>query len=296
MTEVSNVRAFFERDVSIENLYIPTVFAKGPWDPTTLHGRVISGLIAHEAESVIMSGNEADTVDFQVARVTVDLFRVARMKPLRTKFEIIRSGRRIKVIDVSVLIDETNGTVTEIARGTVVFLKKTSEPKGVVWSPPDWDLIPPDDDLHIQESQSSGKYSPVWETIYVGDHSKLIPIKDRLVNENEAIIGQRRVWIRETHDFVFKEEASPIVRLAQVADYANPLANWSTEGLQYINADISLYVHRVPVGKWIGAEASYHGSQNGISVGSISLYDKLGKIGTSTVTGLSQMRTVPESK
>ncbi len=85
------------------------------------------------------------------------------------------------------------------------------------------------------------------------------------------------------------EPTSQLVRVAQVADVANPFANSGTDGLNFINADVSLYLQRIPVGSWIGVESSYHGADDGISVGTIDLYDKLGKIGTSTVCGLAQV-------
>ena len=37
-------------------------------------------------------------------------------------------------------------------------------------------------------------------------------------------------------------------------------------------------------------ETFYHGASDGVSVGTIALYDKLGRIGTSTVCGLAQMK------
>ena len=76
-----------------------------------------------------------------------------------------------------------------------------------------------------------------------------------------------------------------------MADVANPFANSGTNGLNYINADISLYLQRNPVGSWIGTEAFYHDAYDGVSVGTIALYDKLGRIGTSTVCGLGQVRS-----
>ena len=43
---------FFEKDRDDHAIYHPTSSARGPWDPDSLHGRVISGLIAYESESV----------------------------------------------------------------------------------------------------------------------------------------------------------------------------------------------------------------------------------------------------
>ena len=39
------------------------------------------------------------------------------------------------------------------------------------------------------------------------------------------------------------------------ADFTNPLANSGDQGLEFVNADYTLYLHRLPVGEWIGASA-----------------------------------------
>ena len=72
--------AFFNVDETRKNIYHPTPFARGPWDPKTLHGRVLSGLVAFEVEENCLSENESGV--FQASRITVDLFRPPPMSPL----------------------------------------------------------------------------------------------------------------------------------------------------------------------------------------------------------------------
>ena len=40
---------FFTKD-RVHDAFIPTPFANGPWDPNSLHGRVIIDLLAFEIE------------------------------------------------------------------------------------------------------------------------------------------------------------------------------------------------------------------------------------------------------
>ena len=129
---------FFEKDPSDKAIYHPTVSARGPWDPNSLHGRVISGLIAYEVETNYCDASELE--NFQVTRITVDLFRPPPMSPLFAGGEVIRSGRRIKVIDVHISTDFPGRGITEIARGRVVMLRRSENPPGAIWSPPPWDL------------------------------------------------------------------------------------------------------------------------------------------------------------
>ena len=40
-------QAFFAKR---ENTFIPNPVSNGPWDPNSMHGRVVIGLLAHEIE------------------------------------------------------------------------------------------------------------------------------------------------------------------------------------------------------------------------------------------------------
>ena len=286
MNESVAQQAFFERDPSKSNLYHPTVHARGPWDPSTLHGRVISGLLAYEAETNHNTPQEIE--DFQVSRVTVDMFRVPPMAPLMLGGEVVRTGRRIKVIDVHVTTEYPERGRIEIARATVVMLRKTQNPKGTLWTPPKWDINAPDENLPMPSEIDGRKptkgHKPIWQTLEVTPGSPHQPIQ----SGTGGTIGRRRAWIREIHELIAGEITSPIVRVAQVADVANPFANSGTHGLVYINADVSLYLHRNPEGNWIGTENSYHDADNGTAVGTVTLYDKMGNIGSATVCGLAQ--------
>lgn len=277
---------FFEKDSSNKSTYHPTVSARGPWDPNSLHGRVISGLIAYEVETNYSDASELK--NFQVTRLTVDLFRPPPMSPLFTVGEVIRSGRRIKVIDVRISTDFHDRGITEIARGRVVMLRRSENPPGSIWSPPPWNLKPPNEDHPPlnDTSSDSGSNLPMWQTVEAGQNSGG---QYSSSVDNQELPVRKLAWIRETHSFISGERTSPLVCVAQVADVANPFANSGTKGLNYINADVSLYLQRNPVGSWIGTEAFYHDAYDGVAVGTIALYDRQGRIGTSTVCGLAQV-------
>src|SRR5262245_580348 len=50
--------------------FIPNPVCNGPWDPSSMHGRVVIGLLAHAIEE----RHGAD--EFVPARLTVDMFRL----------------------------------------------------------------------------------------------------------------------------------------------------------------------------------------------------------------------------
>ncbi|HEX6029975.1 MAG TPA: acyl-CoA thioesterase domain-containing protein, partial [Tepidiformaceae bacterium] len=84
---------FFEHEGG--NRYRPNDVCRGPWDPNSLHGRVVAGLLAHAIEE------EWGDPQFLPARLTVDLYRMPPFAPVEVATEIERDGNRIRVVDAT---------------------------------------------------------------------------------------------------------------------------------------------------------------------------------------------------
>src|SRR6185295_20280035 len=109
--------AFFTRD---GESYIPGPACRGPWNPNSLHGRVIAGLIGFELER--LHGGDG----WMPARLTVDMYRLPDFSPSTATTRVIRSGKRIKVVDCELV----SGGVS-IARGTCQFRVRAENAPGV---------------------------------------------------------------------------------------------------------------------------------------------------------------------
>ena len=183
-----------------------------------------------------------------------------------------RDGRRIRVVDA-----EAFAAGVSVGRASGVLLRRTEPPPGEVWGPPDWDFASPED-LPVLPSRRDGgeEPRPMWETRTDGP----------IVGGG----GRKRLWIREVRPLIGDEPLTPVQRAALAADLTNPLANSGSEGLGYINADITLYLHRLPRAEWIGFEVLAHHADAGIAVGECALYDEAGAIGRSVVAALAQPR------
>lgn len=250
--------------------YIIHPVSRGPWDEKSLHARVAAGLFGHEAE--VSYGGDG----FHCARLTIDLYRLPTLEPCEITHRVIRDGNRIRVAEM----EYTSGGVS-YARASVVLLKRTDNTEGTVWSPPDWDVKKPED---VPPAAMSGNQSwePMWDM-------------RALTSREPGTALQGQVWMREVRPLVEGVDLTPFVRAASAADWTNPGANWGSKGLEFINADITMYLHRYPVGEWIGFETSSHHSAEGIAVGQCTMYDELGAIGSSTVCALAQRRRVQEA-
>ena len=252
--------AFFQADG--EGRYQPNDVSRGPWDTNSLHGRVAAGLMAHEIEA------KHGAPDFQPARLTVDLYRMPPFAPVEVTTQLERDGNRIRVVD-SVF---TSGG-TAIARASCVMLRRAANPEGEVWSPAGWQAPHPDS---LEAPPWAGTREPMWDT--------------RAITGGFGRVGPKRAWLRENRALAPDVEMSPFVRAAFAADFTNPFANSGSAGLEFVNADITLYLHRLPRGEWLGFDVIEHRASDGVALGECALYDLDGPIGRSLVCGVANRR------
>jgi hypothetical protein len=99
----------------------------------------------------------------------------------------------------------------------------------------------------------------------------------------------------EVRDIVEGVPLTPFARVAVAADFASPFANAGDKGLGFINSDVTVYLHRLPVTQWVGFEVVNHGATDGVAIGECRLHDERGPIGTASVTALAQRRMSPVS-
>jgi hypothetical protein len=234
-----------------------------------LHGRLLSGLAARAVEQ------EAHDPALRLARLTVDMFRSPPMEPFTCTTAVLRDGRRVRVLDVSIA-----SAGFEVARARALLVRTGDDVVSDAWRPPAWDAPDPDELDRWQSEVEPGAADDLgWDI--------------RLVNDGGFWAAERkRVWTRDRSQLVAGEELSPSVRAALAADLPNPLANAGSEGLSYINPDLTLFLARPPVSPWIGLEVSNHVAAGGVAVGECVLYDVDGPIGSSTVCGVTNPATL----
>ena len=250
--------------------YLPQACARGPWDPKSLHGRVIVGLLSHALEQAY-GGSE-----FVPARLTVDMYRLPRIDPIEVKTHLLREGGRIRVAEAEFI-----SAGVSMARASCQFLRVTEAPAGTVWGPPNWEAPSPDE--IDPPALPDNPIARVWA---------MRPII--------GAFGQpatvRRTWVKDLRDVVQGFPITPFERAAVASDFASPLAHSGSEGLGYINSDVTLYLHRAPVGEWIGFEKGDHQSARGVAVGECRLYDVKGPIGLVACAALSQRQALAGPK
>ena len=102
------------------------------------------------------------------------------------------------------------------------------------------------------------------------------------------------LWIRNPTEILPGEPLSPLARAVATADALSPLANFAPpfadESIGFINADISLYLHREPLDEWLCVVATSRQGGKGYAVSDGALYDRRGPLGRIALASLAQQQ------
>ena len=256
--------SFFTRDPDA-GTYLPTDVARSLWSGGQLHGVAVSGLLAQSLEAAVA---ELGRQDVRPARYTVDLFRPAAMQPCVTRTEVVRESRRLCLVDAVV---EQGGV--PVARASALFLKATEPAPGEVWEPEGSPGLPPE---HL--APETGRPRPPLFA------SEGIGWSDSFADHQNA--DRKTAW-QTGLPVVAGEPLTGFVAAASIADAGSMVTNWGTRGIEHINTDITLTLARQPVGVEIGLSALDRVSSDGIAVGTVTVFDRSGRLGTGVVTSLA---------
>jgi len=258
---------YFARD---ESRFVPTQMARGGWGPS-LSGHVVGGLLGWAVERAV------DDLQLQPARLTVDLPRPTALEPLEVQTRVHHDRKRLRLVE-AVLTQRGS----PVARGSALFLRRGPQPDGRVWSPPV--QMPP---LPLDQD---GARSTVFMRTYGWGTEVQNPDPDW-----PHASGQKYTWLHETRPLVDGEPLSAFTRAAMAGDITASLANWGTNGLQFINADYTVTLSRLPEGPHIGLASLTHSSHDGVASGSAVLVDHQGPIGSAVSVAIAHSGFRPPS-
>ncbi|RAV08213.1 thioesterase family protein [Mycolicibacterium sp. GF69] len=261
--------AFFTPD---GDAFVPGPLARGPWGQT-ISGNYVGGLLGHVLE------RDAAAPELQPARLTVDLFRPAALAPVRAETAVVRQGRRLKLVDAVM----TQGD-TVVARATALFLRRGAQPDDDIWtSPVTMPPLPP-----TPEPIPSQLSTLVWT---YGKADRVPGPGEGLSNWEHS--GPKHIWVRDFRQLVAGAELTPFTRAAMAGDMVSSLTHFGPTGLQWINADYTLTLARLPKGPYIGLTALSHYSDAGVATGTATVVDEYGPIGSGVANALSNPGFAP---
>lgn len=253
-----SARALFTRQGDI---YCPLPFSASPWHPDILHGGACSGLLTWLLEQNAPAGK-------QLCRVGIDLLRPVPRLPLEARTRIVRDGGRLSIREVELWHD---GKLCTRAAGTFVAPTTISLPD---YTPDQQRMLPVPEfvktaDLDAFLDQKDVKIPPGLHSVL-----RIKPITPMLEQ------GSGRWWMNLPIPLVEGEELTPLAHVGVLADYCNGVGQLNLGGgVGMINADVSLQLHRIPEGEWIGLDGIVRAQPNGIGTTQCRLFDVRGEIG-----------------
>lgn len=249
---------YFSRD---ESRFVPNEIARGGWGPS-LSGHVVGGLLGWALERTI------DDPQLLPARLTVDLPAPAALEPIKLSTTMHHDRRRLRLVEA--VLSQRGAP---IARGSALFLRRGPQPVGDVWSPAvPMPPLPVDDG--VQPSLFMRTYG--WGTELQNPDPEWADTH-----------GPKYTWLHETRALIDGEPLTAFTRAAMAADITASLANWGTNGLQFINTDYTLTLSRLPQGPHIGLASLTHYSHDGVATGSAVLVDRDGPIGSAVSVAIA---------
>lgn len=251
---------YFSRD---ESHYVPTEIARGGWGPS-ISGHVVGGLLGWAVERAV------DDPQLQPARLTVDLPRPTALEPIEVRTRVQHDRRRLRLVE-AVLIQRG----APVARGSALFLRRGPQPDGRVWSQPV--QMPP---LPIEQDGTQ-------PSLFIRTYGWGAGIQNP-DPEWAHTSGPKYTWLHETRPLIDDEPLTAFTRAAMAGDITASIANWGTHALQFINADYTLTLSRLPEGPHIGLASLTHYSNDGVATGSAVLVDHKGPVGSAMSVSIAQ--------
>ncbi|MBV9367739.1 MAG: thioesterase family protein [Solirubrobacterales bacterium] len=240
--------------------FVATDFGRGPWDPRALHGGAPAALLVRAFER--LPGPEG----LGLARVTYEFLRPVPVGPLEVRADVVRPGRRVQLLEGSVLAD---GVEVVRARGLRV---QTADAGGAGGAGGE-EAQPPPGPEHGQPAKIRVPHRPM----FAFDAIEIVFVAGQWGG------GPSTAWFRLRSPIVAGETPSALQRLAAAGDFGNGIsATLSWYEYLYINPDLTLYVEREPVGEWICLESRTRISPGGIGLAESVLYDTRGRVGHAT--------------
>ena len=270
--------ALFEPDGTF---FVPTPLTRGPWTPLAQHGGPPAGLAAHLIES--FEGGES----MFVARVTVELLRPVPLTPLSAQVRLSRPGKKVQLVEVSLWTNGQPGDATaiEAVRATGLRVRR-GELGGVD------ELSAPNSLVDERDRVILGPEAGVVPTFgFPGNGFHRDAVDLRFVNGDMVVPGPGTMWARLRQPVVAGVQPTGVVRSVALADFGNAVSSVvNAETTSYINADLTVNLHREPVGDWICLDGVTRLSSLGVGQAMCTLHDQGGPVGRSAASLLIERR------
>lgn len=240
-----------------EGRFLATEATRGPWDPGSQHAGPPAALLGRAVEE-----RPGARADMRIARITYEILRPVPIGELEVTTSVLRSGRGTEVVEAA--LAPAGGAPVMLARA--LRIRVAAEPVPAVLPAAE---LPPPGEVGVTP------FFPVpWETGY---HSS---VETRFTEGAFVQPGPGTCWMRMRVPLVAGEEVRPLDRVLVAADSGNGISAVMDFGrFVFVNGDLTVHLHRHPVGEWVCVEARTSVDAAGIGLADSRLHDEKGPIG-----------------
>ncbi|MBB3037299.1 thioesterase family protein [Hoyosella altamirensis] len=253
--------------------FIATQATVGVWSDSTQHGSPPAALLVKALEEFEPRANT------RISRVVVEILGPLPVSECRLRTWIERPGRRIQLLGAELQAEGADGGFRTVAKayGWRLETSDTShvaDAPGVVHDP----LVPP----HEGEP---------WDPAHTFGPGYISAIEWSSIRRPSRSGKPGQTWGRPRVLLVDDEPLTPLQRLFTIVDSANGIgAKLDIREWTYLNTDLTVHIHRLPEGEWIGLSAKTTAGPDGIGMCSAVIYDEKGPVGRSAQTLLISPR------
>ncbi|MCV7063329.1 thioesterase family protein [Mycolicibacterium vaccae] len=251
--------ALVDADDELGERFVATDLVRSTWSAAIQHAAPVSALLVRALQRC------EPRADTRLSRVLVDLLGpVPAEGDLWVRSSRERSGKQIELVAAEMLAPGPDGTPRPVARASGWRLQ-TLDTAAVAHAAAE-PLRP--------LSQARGRdMKKDWDRNYV--HS----LDWRWLTTPMAE-APGESWIRPEVDLVGGETMTALERLFAVADDANGIGTkLDIRKWTFLNTDLAVHIHRVPVGEWIGIRAETNYGPDGVGATLGTLFDETGAVG-----------------
>jgi hypothetical protein len=210
---------------------------------------------------------EALVTHQQLTRLTVELIRPIPMAGFRVQAEVRRPGRSVTHTEAEIYDDDGF-----YARAYGLHIRTEADmgvPTALIAAPNLSDTIP-------------GPFS-ISSTMH-GEEWFGSSIECRYPEGSPVGVGgPSTLWMRTKYPILAGERPSPFQKIAPLSDCGNGISyNGELGSVSFVNADLTMSLHREPIGEWFASRSVSHWHQSGVGVADSELFDVDGPVGRAT--------------
>lgn len=234
--------------------FVATEHARGPWSRDHQHGGPPSALLARALEQALAG------TGMMVTRLTIDLLSPVPLGTLEVSAAVTRAGRKVQRLDGMLSVEGR-----AVCRATALAIRTADVPLPTTARA-----------LSIPPPEGS---TPFVFPFFHDDIGYATAVEGRVAR---GVWGQgaTAVWVRPRVPLLPDEPLSPLQRVMIAADSGNGVAivldpsRWT-----FVNADLTVALHRLPAGEWMGLDADTIPEKTGVGITITRLLDEGGAIG-----------------